>query len=856
MTEDKRYDATALEKKWQHYWEENQCFKASEEDGLPKYYVLEMFPYPSGRLHAGHVRNYTIGDVVARFKKAQGFAVLHPMGWDAFGSPAENAAIQQKIHPATWTYQNIDSMRQEFKALGFSFDWSREIATCSPDYYRHEQTLFLDFLKNKLIYRKESFVNWDPVDHTVLSNEQVVDGRGWRSGAPVEKRKLNQWYFRITDFANELLDDLQDLTGTWPEKVQTMQQNWIGRSEGAEIEFEVEEQTDKIRVFTTRPDTIFGVSFIGISPNHPLALKLAQNNPALQDFIDECNQSGTAQEILDKAEKKGFKTELIVKHPFAKELELPVYVANFVLMEYGTGAVMGVPAHDLRDHEFAVKYQLPIREVIQPLVVPKNHDVQKQAYGGEGNLINSEFLNGSDSNNALKLVIQELEAKGWGQKKTTFRLRDWGISRQRYWGCPIPIIHCQSCGVVPVPQSQLPVILPDDIDFDKPGNPLDRHATWKYVSCPSCQGAAVRETDTLDTFFNSSWYFLRFCSPHSEKPFDREKVEAWMPVDQYIGGVEHAILHLLYARFFTRALKKCGYLGFNEPFKALLTQGMVCHETYKTVKGEWVYPTEVVFEENGDLKHALSQEKIIRGRSEKMSKSKKNTIDVHSLLGEYGVDVARLFVISDTPPERDFDWTEDGIQGSWRFLNRVWRQIQSLIEAKSIASDLIDDKALDDETLKKLHKTLDDTTRDLENFGFNRYIARLRELSNVYGEIADLKIFSSNTLQQMIEIFLIMLNPVAPHLCEELWALSGHDESLTNVRWPCADPRYLKEEKVKIAVQVNGKMRGTLEIAIDCSQDELENQAQQMPTVIAAIDGKPIKKIIVVPKRIVNIVVH
>jgi leucyl-tRNA synthetase len=854
MTIENRYNYRFIEKKWQQYWAEQNSFATQDTSDKPKYYVLEMFPYPSGRLHMGHVRNYTIGDVIARYKRAQGFSVLHPMGWDAFGSPAENAAMQHNIHPAQWTWQNIETMRTELKALGLSFDWGREFATCSVDYYRHEQKLFLDFLKEGFIYRKESYVNWDPVEQTVLSNEQVVDGRGWRSGAIVEKRKLKQWYFRITRFAEALLNDLETLSGGWPEKVLTMQRNWIGRSEGAELELRIIGRPDKITVFTTRPDTIFGASFIGISPQHPLAEELAKTDQELRAFIRECHQTGTAQELLDKAEKKGFLTGLQVQHPFEEGRLLPLYVANFVLMEYGTGAIMGVPAHDERDHEFALKYGLPIQQVIAPIATDKKIDIHRQPYTGHGTLIHSYFLNGLTVEEAKDRLIQLLEEKGIGRRQVTYRLRDWGISRQRYWGCPIPIIHCSCCGAVPVPVKDLPVILPEDVCFDKPGNPLDHHPTWKHVACPSCGQEAVRETDTLDTFFNSSWYFARFCSPQSEEVFDRQAVEKWLPVDQYIGGIEHAILHLLYARFFTRVLKKCGYLSFDEPFKALLTQGMVCHETYRTEKGEWVYPTDVVLTKTGEAYHAKSGEKIIRGRSEKMSKSKKNIVDVASILQEYGVDAARLFVISDTPPERDLEWTDDGIQGVWRFLHRIWRQVMVLISVKNkaplVAADPVSDRAL----LKQVHKSLQAVTKDLDTFGLNRYVARLHELANVLGGLPAPHTLSQTTLQQAIEIFLIMLNPVAPHLAEELWQQAGHNDSLTQVAWPQVHPLYVQEETLTIAVQVNGKVRGTLEISANHPQTELEQQAQQLPTVKAALAGKAVQKVIIVPGRIVNIV--
>ena len=847
-----RYDQKTVERKWQQYWHDNQCFKTHDDPTTsikPKYYVLEMWPYPSGKLHMGHVRNYTIGDVVARYKRARGFNVLHPMGWDAFGSPAENAALNEAVHPADWTYQRIEFMRKELQALGFSFDWDRELTTCSVEYYRHEQTLFLEFFKQGLIYRKESYINWDPVEHTVLSNEQVIDGKGWRSGAVVEKRKLKQWYFRISDFAEELLNDLDLLKEGWPEKVISMQRNWIGRSEGAEINFKIKDQPNAITVYTTRPDTIFGTSFIGLSAHHPLTEKWAQNNSGLQNFINDCNQAGTAQEIIDKAEKKGFNTGFVARHPLQPDVLLPIYIANFVLMDYGTGAIMGVPAHDERDHEFACQYDLPIKPVISPAKESAiAHDFTKQAYTGLGKIINSNFLDGLTVDEAKARTLKELIDRGLGRATTTYRLRDWCISRQRYWGCPIPIIHCLTCGDVPVLAKDLPIELPVDVHFDKPGSPLANHDTWKNTTCPQCKALAARETDTLDTFFNSSWYFTRFCSPHSDEVFDKEKIEAWLPVDQYIGGVEHAILHLLYARFFTRALKHCGYISFKEPFKALLTQGMVCHETYKTVGGEWVYPTDVVHRD-GQLFHAITGESIIRGRVEKMSKSKKNTVNVTSILDEYGVDAARLFVISDTPPERDFDWSEEGIQGSWRFLHRVWRQVTALYTA-----DLSENNGNEKAMLSQAHRLLHDATQDLETFNLNRYTARLREFSNTILDGAQHKQYTPQSREEIIIIFISLLHLVAPHLAEELWQTTGHQQSLNEVSWPISSADYRLQETTTMAVQVNGKLRGTLDISGELSQTEIEDAAKALPNVQLALEGLTVKKVIIVPKRIINIV--
>ncbi|MBX9744644.1 MAG: leucine--tRNA ligase, partial [Chlamydiales bacterium] len=662
-----RYNFRENEEKWQAAWKQATVYKAKEKG--PKYYVLEMFPYPSGRLHMGHVRNYIIGDVFARFKRALGYSVLHPMGWDAFGLPAENAAIQHGVHPRTWTLQNIKLMREELQSLGISYDWSREILTCSPDYYSHEQKIFLDFLKQGIAYRKESFVNWDPVEGTVLANEQVIDGKGWRSGSPIERRKLFQWFLRITDFSQDLLDDLKHLNH-WPEQVKTMQINWIGRSEGARILFSLIETDQILEVFTTRPDTIFGASFLGISSDHPFVERLAKKDPALQTFITECRARGTSQKEIETAEKKGFNTNFTVQHPFLKNHSLPLYVANFVLMDYGTGVIFGCPAHDERDYEFAVKYQLPILPVI------KAPNDEPSPYDGDGVLINSSFLNGLTVEQAKKEIIHRLVSKKLGKPEISYKLRDWGISRQRYWGCPIPIIHCSTCGIVPVPEQHLPVKLPEDVVFDQSGNPLDLHPTWKYVDCPTCGQAAERETDTFDTFFESSWYFARFCSPHESTPFNKEMAEFWMPVDQYIGGIEHAILHLLYSRFFTKALKKCGYWDLSEPFQNLLTQGMVCHETYRDQAGVWIYPHEVEKRDGHFVK--ISDGSLVKiGRSEKMSKSKCNVVPAAKIVEEYGADTARLFMLSDSPPERDFEWSEAGIEGSWRYLNKVWRLIIS-----------------------------------------------------------------------------------------------------------------------------------------------------------------------------------
>jgi leucyl-tRNA synthetase len=868
-----RYAFKDAETRWQAAWEDRQCFAAEETPGRPKYYVLEMFPYPSGRIHMGHVRNYTMGDVVARYKRARGFNVLHPMGWDAFGMPAENAAMEKKVHPAEWTYANIDTMRRQLKMMGLSIDWSREIATCHPDYYRHEQKMFLDFVAAGLIYQREGWVNWDPVDQTVLANEQVIDGRGWRSGAPVEKRRLSQWFFRVTDYAQELLDALGTLD-RWPEKVRLMQANWIGRSEGLRIAFEMDGQppeitSDRLEVYTTRPDTIFGASFCAISPEHPLAGELAEGNEALTAFIDECGRLGTSEAAIEQAEKIGFDTGLRVRHPFIDGKTLPVYVANFILMEYGTGAIFGCPAHDQRDLDFARKYGLDV----VPVVVPEDAEdfsIENDAYTGDGRLANSDFLNGLDVDTAKADIAGRIEAAGSGRREVNFRLRDWGISRQRYWGCPIPIIHCAACGAVPVPATDLPVVLPDDVTFDRPGNPLDRHDAWKTVDCPSCGKPAERETDTFDTFVDSSWYFARFCSPRADTPTDRAAADYWLPVDQYIGGIEHAILHLLYSRFFTRAMKKTGHSGIDEPFAGLFTQGMICHETYKTDAGEWVEPADVIDGDAGGHVHATTGATVTQGRSEKMSKSKKNVIDPEDIINTYGADTARWFMLSDSPPERDLDWTESGISGAWRFCNRLWRLVAANVAALpapgtepgdtvSAGAASPDAEPGGDGTAairRAIHAAIAGVTDDLEAFHFNRSVARIHELVNALSDIdaASLSRDGAAVLREGLETVTLLIGPMMPHLAEELWRMLGHETLLAETAWPVAIESLLVQDTVKLAVQVRGKMRGTIEVARDADQDAAERAALALATVTAALDGDEIKKIIYVPNRIINVI--
>jgi len=852
-----RYNFKETESKWQSYWDQNQTFKVTEDQDKEKYYVLEMFPYPSGRIHMGHVRNYTLGDVVARYKKAQGFNVLHPMGWDAFGLPAENAAMDAGVHPGKWTYKNIEDMRAQLKTMGLSYDWDREIATCDPQYYRHEQKMFLDFLENDLVYRKESWVNWDPVENTVLANEQVVDGCGWRSGAPVERRKLNQWFLKITDYAEDLRTALKDLD-RWPEKVRIMQENWIGRSEGMRLKWQLVDRDDSLEVYTTRPDTLYGASFCAISANHPIAVELAETNPELQAFIEECNKTGTSEEAIEKAEKKGFDTGLKVKHPLDENWELPVYVANFVLMEYGTGAIFGCPSGDQRDLDFARKYDLPVVPVVAPadMANPESFTIENDAFTDDGVMINSDFMTGMSVAEAKKAIFAKCGELNIGEKEVNYRLRDWGVSRQRYWGCPIPVIHCDSCGIVPVPADQLPVELPEDVDFDEPGNPLDRHPTWKHVDCPSCGKPARRETDTFDTFFESSWYFARYCSPKSENGIDKAAADYWMSVDQYIGGVEHAVLHLLYSRFFTRALKKCGYLSAEEPFAGLLTQGMICHETYKDADGNWMLPSDALRNEDGQVIHKNDGRAVNVGPSIKMSKSKKNVVDPELIISSYGADTARLFMLSDSPPERDLEWTDSGVDGAWRYLNRLWRLIT---EPKSPypAKDAAQPATLSDEAQKvraQVHKTIAAVTDDLGKFHFNKAVARLRELTNTLGTLDGVEGDDTWVLREGYEYLVRLIAPMTPHIAAELWAELGHDSILCEVSWPVADDSLLKEDTIVMPIQVNGKRRDQLEIPVGMDVKEIEKLALASEKVQAILDGKPARKVIVVPKRIINVV--
>jgi leucyl-tRNA synthetase len=872
-----RYNAREAEARWQKVWDERGIFATRNDDPRLRYYVLEMFPYPSGRIHMGHVRNYTMGDVVARYKRAKGFNVLHPMGWDAFGMPAENAAMERKVHPKVWTYDNIAAMKAQLKSMGLSLDWRREIATCDPTYYKHQQKMFLDFLRAGLVERKKSKVNWDPVDQTVLANEQVIDGRGWRSGAVVEQRELTQWFFKITDFAQDLLDTLDQLE-RWPDKVRLMQKNWIGRSEGLLVRFGLDPALTpngehELEIFTTRHDTLFGARFMALSPDHPLAIAAARKNPALAAFIAECKRHGTAQEVIDKAEKLGFDTGMRAIHPFDRTWTLPVYVANFVLMDYGTGAIFGCPAHDQRDLEFANKYGLGNT----PVVCPQGQDpatfvITDTAYDGDGLLINSRFLDGMTIEQAKEEVARRLETESRGnrpvaQRQINFRLRDWGISRQRYWGCPIPIIHCDHCGVVPVPERDLPVTLPEDVAFDRPGNPLDRHPTWKHVTCPQCGRKATRETDTMDTFVDSSWYFARFTNPWiTTAPTERAAVDEWLPVDQYIGGIEHAILHLLYSRFFTRAMRATNHAGIDEPFAGLFTQGMVVHETYQKADGTWAEPAEVKIEGSDDKRRAFlveTGEPVEIGPIEKMSKSKRNTVDPDDIIASYGADVARWFMLSDSPPDRDVNWTERGVQGAWRFAQRLWRLVS---DAAEIAASAPAERPAEFgptalAVRKAAHSALARVSDEIEKLHFNVCVAQIYEvtntLSDAINEAAETPAVAPDlrwAIREAANILVQLFHPMMPHLAEQCFAVLGHDDLVAEASWPEVEPELLIEDTVTLPVQVNGKKRAEVTVSRTATNAEIEASVLALALVQRALEGKKPKRVIVVPQRIVNVV--
>ncbi len=851
-----RYNPKEAEPRWRSAWEERQTFRTAGADARPKYYALSMFPYPSGRIHMGHVRNYTMGDVVARYRRAQGYNVLHPMGWDAFGMPAENAAMERGVHPKAWTYENIANMREELKRLGLSIDWSREFATCDPAYYGRQQRWFLDLLKTGLVYRKESLVNWDPVDMTVLANEQVIDGRGWRSDAIVEKRKLTQWFLRITDYADALLEGLKTLD-RWPEKVRLMQENWIGKSRGARFSFDFagtapEGFENGLEVYTTRPDTLFGASFVGVSPDHPLADLVAADSPEAAAFLAECRSGGTSEAEIEAAEKKGVDTGLRVVHPFDPDATLPVYIANFILMDYGTGAIFGCPAHDQRDLDFARKYTLPVREVVLPPDAdPASFKVGDEAYTGPGRIFRSGFMDGMSVEEAKAAAIERIEAAGKGEGATVYRLRDWGVSRQRYWGCPIPVIHCAECGPVAVPAAELPVVLPEDVTFDKPGNPLLRHPTWRHVACPSCGAAAERETDTLDTFVDSSWYYLRFTDPTADAPVDRAAADYWMGVDQYVGGVEHAVLHLLYARFINRALKDAGYVGVEEPFAGLFTQGMVTHETYRVLSNDphWVSPAEVE-RRDGQLVETSSGLPVQVGGIEKMAKSKKNVVAPEEIFDAYGVDSARLFVLSDSPPERDVQWTEAGVEGAWRFLNKVWAEVDGLEAAGKGA-----DETAAKELVRATHKLVQAVTGHLEGFRFNSAVAQFHAFLGVLRKHREAGTDPA-VRRAAVQALVVLISPFTPHLSEEAWVRIGGEGLVADAPWPVYDPNLAADDELVLPVQVNGKRRGEVRAPAGAPEAEVREIALADEDVRRHLEGLTVRKVIVVQDRIVNIVAN
>jgi leucyl-tRNA synthetase len=860
-----RYNHREVEPKWRARWDAAGIDRALEPDaakGKKKAYVLEMFPYPSGRIHVGHSRNYTMGDVIARFRRANGYNVLHPMGWDAFGLPAENAAMERGIHPKGWTYDNIAAMRHQLKLLGLAIDWSREFATCDASYYKHQQAMFLAFWKKGLVYRKKQKVNWDPVDNTVLANEQVVDGKGWRSGAPVETRELEQWMFRVTAYADDLLAAIGKLD-KWPDKVRLMQSNWIGKSQGARFAFEIVDHPDKIEVFTTRPDTLFGASFVALAPDHPLTRKVAQERPEVAEFIARAGQLGTSEADIEKADKFGVDLGLHVKHPFDPDWHLPVWAANFVLSTYGTGAIFGSPAGDQRDLDFANKYKLPFKPVVLPAGAdPKTHAITTEAFTGEGVAYNSRFLDGLPTREAIPRAIEELKKRGAGEATTQWRLRDWGVSRQRYWGCPIPAIHCSACGVVPVPEKDLPVALPEDVTFDHPGNPLDRHPTWKHVKCPQCGRNATRETDTLDTFADSSWYFARFTDAHNEtQPFDKKKAGYWLPVDQYVGGIEHAVLHLLYARFFTRGMRDCGYLdgpADGEPFASLFTQGMVVHETYRSADGQWLLPEETELKD-GKRFDLASGKPVETGAIEKMSKSKKNVVDLDAFVTDFGADVARWFVLSDSPPERDVEWTAAGVKGAWGFVQRVWTLVEAHGRPAPKPGDAAPAGASEGQALalrQMAHRAVQSVTDDIEHFRFNVAVARGYELVNAIARLKGADEGAVFARGEALRILTQLISPFMPHLAEECWETLGFEQFVATAPWPAADPQLVARTTVTLPIQVNGKKRAEIEAPKGAPKEQVSTLALQHPAVAPFLEGVTVRKVVVVDDRIVNIVAN
>jgi leucyl-tRNA synthetase len=847
-----RYNPKEVEPKWRAAWAEAQAFRAENGSAKPKYYVMEMFPYPSGRLHVGHARNYAMGDVVARFKRAQGFNVLHPMGWDAFGLPAENAAAERGVDPSAWTHSNIDIMREELERLGVSIDWSREFATCDPEYYGQQQAWFLRLWKKGLVYRKEGLVNWDPVDMTVLANEQVIDGRGWRSDAIVERRKLTQWFLRITDYADELLEALKSLD-RWPEKVRLMQENWIGKSRGLRLTFPFAGDGPPgfdggVSVYTTRPDTLFGASFVALSPDHPLTEILAAESPAVAAFVEECRKGGTSEAEIETAEKLGFDTGLEVEHPFDRNWGLPVWIANFILMDYGTGAIFGCPAHDQRDLDFANKYRLPVTPVVLPPGAdPAVFSVGVEAYTDAGRIYNSRFMDGLEVEAAKAAAIEKAEQLGLGEGATVYRLRDWGIARQRGWGCPIPIVHCAKCGVVAVPETDLPVRLPAGLDFTRPGNALARHPTWKRTTCPECGGPAERETDTLDTFVDSSWYFARYADPTAPEPIGKAGADYWLPVDQYIGGIEHAVLHLLYARFVTKALRDEGLVDVDEPFAGLFTQGMVTHETYRRQNGDWVEPAEVEIASEGASRRArlkTNGEAVTIGDIEKMSKSKRNVVAPADMADIYGVDAARLCVLSDSPPERDVQWTAAGVEGAWRLVQRVWAEFDA--EPPATAPD----PARETELRRATHKTIKAVTDAIEGWRFNSAIARLHEFVGVVRGHPE----AGAARREALSALARLIAPYAPHLAEECWQRLGETGLAAAAPWPTYDPALAQDEERVLPVQINGKRRGEIRAGAGASEAEVEKIVLDDPEIARRLEGLSIRRVIVVKDRIVNIV--
>ncbi|MDR2077481.1 MAG: leucine--tRNA ligase [Rickettsiales bacterium] len=832
------YDFKSVEAKWQAFWEENKNFYFASDSKRPKFYVLSMFPYPSGELHVGHLRQFVIGDVFARFKRMQGYNVLHPMGADAFGLPAENAAIKKQVHPEDWTRKNIETFIKNMKKLGLSYDFSRFVSTCSPDYYGKQQELFIELFKKGLIYRRESFVNWDPVDETILANEQVIDGRGWRSGAVVERKKLKQWFFRLRDYAEDLLDCIDRELRDWPENVKIMQKNWIGKSKGALIDFNIVDKNygDRIAVYTTRPDTIFGASFIGISSDHPLAEKISETNSAVADFIRECQKMAINEESMETMEKRGIDTGIEVAHPFARDRRLPVYVANFILMDYGTGAIFGCPAHDGRDYDFAKKYNLPIRKVIE---------CEKLPFDGDGIAINSDFLDGMDTATAKLEVIERIKECGLGSEKINYRLRDWGFSRQRYWGCPIPVVHCEKCGVVCVKNEDLPLKLPYDVEFSGRGNPLEKHPSWKYTICPECNARATRETDTMDTFIDSSWYFLRYPELTKDRPFNEKLCEELLPIDQYIGGVEHAAMHLIYCRFFTKALKDCGYLTIGEPVKKLFNQGMVCHKAYRGLNTkDWCYPRDVV-EKNGKYYSKLSGEELSCEGTIKMSKSKSNVVGISEMINAYGTDSARVFVMSDSPANKDFEWTEEGIKGCCKYINRFY----SLVSDMDMKYD--PSSHLDNQIIRNTHRIIREVTACLENFDLNVAIAKIREFTNFLEKTKTNDDGEKQSYFFAVATIIKLFSPFAPHLCSELLEKIGVDDS----SWPQFDENLLQENNVTIAIQINGKLRSTIEVRRGLDEKEIRNIFENDPKVKKYLENMTIKKTVFIPDKIVNIVI-